>query len=74
MYDIWDDNLKSLWASFTGKAAIDNWVFRLHYMATQGSKDADADATQETEQFKVYSQDPILRGVLYLGHHEHLRW
>jgi len=34
MYDIWDDNLKSLWASFTGKAAIDNWVFRLHYMAT----------------------------------------
>jgi len=34
MYDIWDENLKKVWGSFTGKAAIDNWVFRLHYMAT----------------------------------------
>ena len=34
MYDLWDDNLKKVWGSFTSTAAIDNWVFRLHYMAT----------------------------------------
>jgi len=33
MFDIWDD-LKDLRESFTGKAVITNWVFRLHYMAT----------------------------------------
>merc|ERR1712012_287523 len=35
MFDIWDD-LKDLRESFTGKAVITNWVFRLHYMATGG--------------------------------------
>ena len=39
MYDLWDDNLKKVWGSFTSTAAIDNWVFRLHYMATYESKE-----------------------------------
>ena len=36
MYEIWggDSGLNNIWKYFTWRVAIDNWVFRLHYIAT----------------------------------------
>ena len=35
MYEIWKTIEKDIWGKyFVGKVAIDNWVFKLHYMAS----------------------------------------